>query len=198
MTRIVLASGSATRAAMLHRAGVVFTVDPAAVDEGEIKDVLRDEGASAADTAEALAELKALRRSGPEDQSLVIGADQMLSCDGVWYDKPADRASAAAQLLALAGRTHQLDTAVVVARAGGAIWRDRAVARLTMRPLTPDYVGWYLDQVGATALTSVGGYQLEGLGAQLFTRVDGDYFGILGLPLLPLLDLLRRYRALPT
>jgi septum formation protein len=193
---VVLASSSATRAALLERAGVPFVVAPAAVDESEIKLSLQAEGATAADCAEALAELKALKRSYAAPGALVIGADQMLSCEGRWFDKPVDRAAAREQLLALAGRQHVLDSAVVVAKDGSAIWRHREAARLTMRPFDAAFVDGYLDQAGDVVTTSVGGYQIEGLGAQLFQRIAGDYFCILGLPLLPLLELLRNHRVL--
>lgn len=194
---VVLASGSTTRAALLERAGVPFVVAPSAVDESEIKLSLQADGATAADCAEALAELKALKRSYGAPGALVIGADQMLSCDGRWFDKPTDRAAAREQLLALAGRQHVLDSVVVVAKDGAAIWRHREAARLTMRPFDEAFVDRYLDQAGDAVLTSVGGYQIEGLGAQLFSRIAGDYFCILGLPLLPLLELLRNHRVLP-
>lgn len=193
---VVLASGSATRATLLERAGVPFTVAPSSVDESEIKLSMQADGAAAADCAEALAELKALKRSYNAPGALVIGADQMLSCDGRWFDKPVDRAAAREQLLALAGRQHLLDSAVVVAKDGSAIWRHREVARLTMRPFDGAFVDRYLDQAGTAVTTSVGGYQIEGLGAQLFSRIAGDYFCILGLPLLPLLELLRNHRVL--
>lgn len=194
---VVLASGSATRAALLERAGVPFVVVPSTVDESEIKLSLQADGAAAADCAEALAELKALKRSHNAPGALVIGADQMLSCEGRWFDKPGDRAAAREQLLALAGRQHVLDSVVVVAKDGSAIWRHREAARLTMRPFDGTFVDRYLDQAGDAVTTSVGGYQIEGLGAQLFSRIAGDYFCILGLPLLPLLELLRNHRVLP-
>ncbi len=199
---LVLASASVARRKLLQDAGLEIEALPAAVDEAEVKLALRAEGASAAQVAETLAELKARRVSerlggagGPGP--LVIGADQMLDCEGQWYDKPADLAAARAQLLALSGRSHTLETSVCVVRDGGRIWHHNARARLTLRPLSEDFVDRYLAAVGPAALASVGAYQIEGPGVQLFQRVEGDVFTILGLPLLPLLDLLRANGVVP-
>jgi septum formation protein len=120
----------------------------------------------------------------------------MLDCAGAWFDKPRDQAAAAAQLAALAGKTHSLETAVCVARDGARLWHHNERARMTMRPLDGAFIAAYLDAVGDRALQSVGVYQLEGLGVQLFSRIDGDFFTILGLPLLPLLDFLRAHGVL--
>ena len=126
----------------------------------------------------------------PDD--LVIGADQILECDGIWFDKPADRAAAAETLKRLRGRTHRLVSAISVLGGGrGAPWRHRGEARLTMRSFSDRFLARYLDAVGDEVTTSVGAYRLEGRGAQLFTRIEGDYFTVLGLPLLPLLAFLR-------
>jgi septum formation protein len=144
-------------------------------------------------TAEALAETKATRVSARHGEALVLGCDQLLDRDGTWFDKPADRAHAFAHLKALSGKTHRLVSAAVVARNGSRIWHHVAVARLTMRPLTDSFIESYLDAVGDTALKSVGAYQLEGLGAHLFSKIEGDYFTILGLPLLPLLSFLAEH-----
>jgi septum formation protein len=195
--RLILASGSATRAAMLRNAGVAFTVVVVPVDEGELKRSMRAEGADAAATAMALAELKARRVSQREPGALVIGADQMLVCENEWLDKPTDRAAAAAQLQALAGKSHRLISAATVYLDGERIWGRYEHATLLMRGLSPGFIVQYLDAMGAAALTSVGGYQLEGLGSQLFARVDGDHFVILGLPLLALLDFLRGRGIVP-
>lgn len=196
--RVVLASGSATRHAMLTAAGVPCTAKPPAVDETEVKASLRAAGASAADVAETLAELKAVRVARREPGALVVGADQMLECDGVWFDKPQTPEDARRTLLALRGRTHRLFSAAVVARDGERIWHHVAEARLTMRPFSEAFVDWYLAELGARVYDSVGCYQIEGLGAQLFSRVHGDTFTILGLPLLPLLDFLRAWKVLKT
>lgn len=193
---IYLASASATRARLLDAAGVPVVAEPAAVDEEEIKAAFHAERRSAADCAAALAEAKAARISARHPEALVIGADQMLDCDGVWFDKPVDLAHARAHLLALRGKRHALISAVAVLRRGAVLWHTIDRAELTMRPFSDEFLHHYLVAAGDDVLTSVGAYRLEGLGAQLFERVDGDFFGILGLPLLPLLDFLRGHGAL--
>ncbi len=194
---VVLASGSAIRRALLENAGVPVIIDPGKVDEDEVKRAMRADKAPAAAVAETLAEMKAARVVRRHPGALVFGADQMLECNGVWFDKPVDRDHAAAHLAALSGRAHRLISAVVCMRDGARIWRHVAVATLTMRPLSADFITAYLDALGPRALTSVGAYQLEGLGAQLFTRIEGDYFTVLGLPLLPILDFLRAHGVIP-
>lgn len=188
---LVLASGSRTRAAMLEQAGLTALLDKPLVDEEEVKEAGRAEGVSADIVAEALAELKAQRIARRHPGALVIGADQMLECEGRWFDKPADRDAARDQLLALRGRTHRLVSCAVVVRDGERIWHKIDSARLTMRNFSEAFLDDYLDRAGEGVLHSVGAYQLEGLGAQLFQRVEGDFFTILGLPLLPLLGFLR-------
>ncbi len=188
---LVLASGSRTRAAMLEQAGVSAVLDKPLVDEDEVKAAGRAEGVSADIVAEALAELKAQRITRRHPGALVVGADQMLECEGRWFDKPADRAAARAQLLDLRGKTHRLVSCAVVVRDGERMWHRIDSARLTMRNFSEAFLDDYLDRVGDDVLHSVGAYQLEGLGAQLFHRVEGDFFTILGLPLLPLLGFLR-------
>ncbi|MBI3706790.1 MAG: Maf family protein [Proteobacteria bacterium] len=190
---VVLASASRTRRLLLENAGITVAVDPGAVDEDEVKRAMKADGATAEAVATALAESKALRVSSRHPNALIIGADQMLDCDGAWFDKPANRDAARAQLRALSGRTHRLISAAVVAQNGARIWHHVAVARLTMRSLSDGFLDSYLDALGDAALGSVGAYQLEGRGAQLFARVDGDYFTVLGLPLLPLLAFLRQH-----
>jgi len=196
-TKIVLASASPARAALLAGAGVSFEQVVARVDEDALKAALKAEGAPVEDAAAALGELKALAVARKHPDALVIGADQILECDGVWFDKPADRAAAAATLRALAGRSHALVSGVCVVRGGARLWHhvDRAV--LHVRTLDDAFIDHYLDAVGDDAMTSVGAYQLEGLGAHLFARVEGDFFTILGLPLLPLLDFLREHGVVP-
>jgi septum formation protein len=193
ITEIVLASESRSRRELLQHAGVQFRAEPAQIDETEVKDSLRAEQADAAAAAETLAELKAIRVSRRAPGALVIGADQILECEGRWFDKPPDRAAAAAHLRALGGKTHALVSAVCVVRDGVRIWHHREAARLTMRPLDAAFIESYLDAAGPQVLETVGAYRLEGLGAQLFTKVSGDYFTILGLPLLPLLGFLREH-----
>jgi septum formation protein len=144
-----------------------------------------------------LAELKALRISSRRPGAFIIGADQILVCNGVLFEKPANRAAAETQLRTLSGASHELVSAVCVARDGGVIWHHIDTAQLTMRVLSEDFIKAYLDAAGAEILANVGAYALEGLGAQLFARVRGDYFTILGLPLLPLLDFLREHNIVP-
>ncbi len=176
---------------MLRAAGVEFKVDVAAVDETSVLESLESEHAKPRDAADLLAEMKALKVSAKHPSGLVIGADQILSLGSKFFAKPASLDAARKQLQELRGQTHCLTSAVVVARDGTAIWREVREAKLTMRPFSDTFLDDYLKKAGPAVLTSVGGYQIEGLGAQLFSRIDGDYFTILGLPLLPLLDMLR-------
>jgi septum formation protein len=188
---VVLASASAIRAELLTRAGVAVIRDAAGVDEAEVKRSFQREGLDAARCAEALATAKATRVSGRHIGALVVGADQILDCAGTWFDKPVDRADARAQLIALRGKRHELATAVVVTQNGAVLWRHVERPRLAMRDFSDRFLDDYLETLGDDVLTAVGAYQIESRGAQLFARIDGDYFAILGLPLLPLLDFLR-------
>ncbi len=196
--RLILASASPSRAAVMRQAGLPALSEPAQIDETEIKSGLEAEGAGAREIAETLAELKAQKISRRRPGAIVVGADQILECEEVWFDKPIDLDQAAAHLRSLSGKTHRLISAVCVVRDSVRLWHHIAEARLTMRPLSEDFIKDYLAAVGPVALTSVGAYQLEGLGAQLFTRVEGDYFTILGLPLLPLMDFLRNHGVIAT
>jgi septum formation protein len=193
---IVLASASAIRARLLDAAGVPVAQHPATVDELALKESLQAEGASAGDAAIALAELKAQQIARHMPEAIVLGADQILSCAGRWFDKPQDRAQARAQLGALAGQRHELATAVVAFRGGVRVWHHLAVPRLWLRPCSPGFLDTYLDAVGDAALTSVGAYQIEGLGAQLLDRIEGDHFAVLGLPVLEVLEFLRQQGVL--
>jgi septum formation protein len=197
MTPVVLASTSASRRAVLTGAGVTFEAVSSGVDEAAAKAALLGEGAGPRDVADALAELKAVRVSRRRE-GLVIGADQTLDLDGALIDKPANQAEAREHLLALRGRMHRLHAGVVVARDGEPIWREVQTSTLWVRQFSDAFLDDYLAREGEAVLTSVGCYRLEGLGAQLFSRIQGDYFAILGLPLLGLLDLLRLHGALPS
>ena len=194
---IILASESRTRAKMLRDAGVEIETRPARVDESAVKAAMAAEGALALDVADTLAEMKALRISQREGETLVLGADQVLVCEGRLYDKPDSRETAAEQLRDLRGKSHDLISAAVVVQGGEPVWRHVGRARLTMRPFSDAFIDQYLEEVGEAATWSVGAYQLEGRGAQLFSRVSGDYFSILGLPLLELLGFLRVRGVLP-
>lgn len=191
MTAPTLASQSATRAAILRAAGIAFQIASPEVDEAVAKRDLLAEGAGPRAAAEALARMKALAVSRGRP-GLVIGADQTLELCGVLYDKAGSFDQARARLVLLRGETHALHTAVALARDGAVIWGHVDTARLTMRAFSDAFLDGYLARAGAGVLTSVGGYQLEGEGAQLFEAIDGDYFSILGLPLIPLLGALRR------
>ncbi|GLQ04936.1 Maf family protein [Sneathiella chinensis] len=192
---VILASASPARADLLRKAGLEFDILPARVDEDEMKHSLHAAGVSASETAVSLAELKAMRISKDFPNALVIGADQMLECGQVWFDKPVDMAHAKAHLAALRGRTHSLHNAVCVVKTSAVIWHHVNEAKMTMRNFSAEFLDHYLETSGEDILHSVGAYQLEGHGAQLFNRVDGDFFSILGLPLLPLIDFLRGHKV---
>lgn len=189
---LILASGSAARRRMLEAAGLSIEVTTPRVDEEAAKASYRAAGMKPRDQADALAELKALSVSRSRSE-FVIGADQMLAIEGDVLDKPKDAAEARQHLMRLRGKTHELITAAVVAREGVAIWRHIDTPKLGMRAFSDAFLDDYLGRAGDDVLKSVGAYQLEGLGAQLFERVEGDYFSVLGLPLLPLLAFLREH-----
>jgi len=198
MTRpIVLASGSAIRAQILRGAGVPFTVVRPQVDESAIKRACLAQGLDAGEIALRLAAAKAEAGEAlaPKD-ALVIGADQILECDGALYDKPASMAEARERLAVLSGRSHSLINAVVLRGGGGERFRHLERPRLFMRALAASEIEAYLAAAGPDILSSVGAYQVEGLGARLFERIEGDYFAVLGLSLFALLAHLRREEAL--
>ena len=192
---LILASSSVARANLLRQVGLPFVAMPAAIDEDSLKKSSRAEGLSAAATAENLAWAKALTLSRRHPGRLVIGGDQMMECDGVWYDKPGNLAAARAQLHSLAGREQILFSAVMVVKDGDCLWHHVAESRLTLLPLTVAEIDEYLDRAGEDVWYSVGAVHFESIGLQLFDKVRGDYFAILGLPLLPLLGYLRQYVA---
>ena len=184
---------------MLNAAGVLHEALPAHVDEQAVTAGLIAAKASPERIADALAELKAVKISQRNPQTLVLGADSVLAmADGTLLDKPPTRNEAAAQLRRLSGRTHQLVSAAVIAEAGVAVWRAAGSVELTMRTLSDAFIEQYLDAEGDAVLGCVGCYRIEGLGAQLFTRVEGDQFTVRGLPLLAILDYLRTRGMLPT
>ena len=197
MKPVVLASASASRAAILKAAGVVFETVGAGVDETAIKSQLLATGAAPSVIAERLAAEKSRQASRVRPDALVIGADQTLELDGALVDKAANLAEARARLMALRGRTHQLHAAVAAAEDGDVIWRKIESPALTARDFSDAFLDGYLARAGELLLASVGCYFLEGDGAQLFERIDGDYFAVLGLPLLPVLAMLRDRGALP-
>ena len=196
---LILASASPTRARLLAMAGLdLLVVAPAAVDEGAIKRRFQAAGRTAVDCALALAEAKARDVAERRDRAFVIGADQLLACNGTWFDKPSDLAEARAQLRALRGHAHELVTAVCVVQNRTRLRHTVSRPQLFMREFSDAFLDDYIVAEGAAVLGSVGAYRLEGRGVQLFTRVQGDYFTILGLPLLELLGFLRDRGRVPS
>ena len=190
---LILASSSKSRAKLLEAAGLAFIVEPPGLDESAIREAVGGEHALAPhDVAEVLARAKAEAVSDVAPEAYVIGGDQVLAFGDVIMSKPESMQAACRQLLDLRGKTHTLHTAVAVATNGETIWAETTMATLTMRKLSPEFIGRYLAAAGEEVLSSVGAYQLESLGIELFEKIDGDYFSILGLPLIPLLDTLRR------
>lgn len=190
---LILASASQARTEMLKNAGLTFDVQPADIDEAAIRSTFDDGTAAAApsDIAVILAQTKATTISERNPGALVIGADQILVCDGELHSKPADKIAAREQLVRLRGKTHSLISAVACARDGQVEWYHDDAVHLTMRDFTNEFLGTYLALAGDAVTASVGAYQIEGPGVQLFSKVAGDYFTVLGMPLLPLLQYLR-------
>jgi septum formation protein len=192
MSHVVLASKSVFRLKMLVDAGVLAEAHPADIDERAVEAPAMARGASGAEVARLLSEAKALAVSHVKPDALVIGSDQTLALGERRFSKPRDRAEAVAHLKALRGRVHTLASGAALARGGVVLWSDVAEVKLAMRDFSDAFLESYLDRVGSVVTSTVGGYQLESLGVQLFERVDGDYFTVLGLPLLLLLGALRR------
>jgi septum formation protein len=189
---IILASSSPARLKLLEMAGIEAIAKPASIDEEEVKSSCIREGFSALRIAETLADLKALRIARAVPDLYVLGADQTLDLEGQLMDKPQTRARAKSQLLAMAGKKHQLYSALVLYHGGAPIWNHAERCELRMRPLSEPFIERYLDVAGEEILSSVGGYHAEALGPHLFESVSGSHSGILGLPLLPLLGFLRQ------
>jgi septum formation protein len=198
MPPIILASSSVIRATLLRNAGLSVETVPARIDEDTIRPALEADGASPRDIADALAEMKAARVSARHPQALVIGCDQVLEFEGRAFGKPQDAAELRRQLETLRGHTHRLLSAMVVYQGGQPLWRHVGVARLTMRPVSDAWLTGYLGRNAADLMDSVGGYKLESEGVQLFSQIEGDYFTILGLPLLPLLSWLAQRGDIPS
>jgi len=197
--KLILASTSPTRMAMLTAAGVPFEARPPQVDEESLKAGLSQQGINPRDLADALAEAKAVALSRREPDALVVGCDQVaVAADGTLLDKPGSRIGLRSQLGQLRGSTHKQLSAAVVAEGGRPVWRHIDEARLTMRAFSDAFLDDYVDAEGEASAGCVGGYRIEAIGVQLFSRIDGDHFTILGMPLLPLLDYLRTRAMIPT
>jgi septum formation protein len=187
---LVLASGSKARQILLSAAGIPIEVEAADINERAVETDAASLGPSA--VAGLLAREKAITVERHHSGRLVLGADQMLSLDGRRFAKPADREAAGVQLRALSGRTHELHSAIAFVHNAAVVFEHVEVARLTMRVFSDQFLDEYLDTAGDAVTQCVGGYQIEGLGIQLFDRLEGDYFTVLGLPLMAVLDFLRR------
>ena len=192
MTEIILASKSKHRQELLKNAGVKFSTQSADINEREVEEPLLEAGLGGQDVAEVLAIAKASEISKSNADAYVIGCDQTLSLEGELLHKVQNMKEAQARLLVLSGKQHQLNAAVSLVRNGEVLWTHVEIATITFRKLDPGFIGRHLSDAGEKVLSSVGAYQIEGLGVQLFEKVEGDYFSIIGLPVLPLLAELRR------
>ncbi len=197
MTTLILASASTARAALLRNAGVMVECLPARIDEESARLSFDAEGLSSRDQADALAEMKAAKLAARHPAALVIGCDQVLDFQGRVLGKPATVDAARAQLQMLRNQSHKLLSAVVLYEQDRPVWRYIGEVRLTMRDMSDGYLAQYLARNGDDLLDTVGGYKLEAEGARLFSRIEGDYFTVLGLPLIPLLDYLGQRGFIP-
>ncbi|WP_296105790.1 Maf-like protein [uncultured Agrobacterium sp.] len=195
-SELILASSSASRQMLMRNAGLTFSSIPAQIDERAIDTKLEQDGAAPEVIALELAKAKAIAVSLLHPEAFVIGSDQTMSLGDRIYHKAKDMAQAHANVLSLSGKTHRLNCGVALAKNGAVIWDTVSIAKMTVRELSADYVSRYLERSGSQVLSSVGAYQLEGEGIQLFSSIEGDYFTILGLPLLPLLAQLRELRVI--
>ncbi len=189
--QLILASKSPYRAQLLKAAGVEFTAQPASIDERAVEQTLLQSDLDSGDIALVLAQAKALSISEENREAIVIGSDQTLTFENKLLHKPENMEEARRRLLLLSGRTHQLTSAIALAKGGEIIWQFADTSTIKFRKLDPAFVGRHLASVGEVALTSVGAYQIEGLGVNLFEKIDGDFFSVMGLPIIPLLDELR-------
>lgn len=196
METLILASGSSVRRTLLENAGLPVRVERPRIDERTVEQTLEGTGTTPDEVAAILAEAKATSVSDANRSAFVIGADQVLSLEDEILHKAEDMEQARRKLLRLSGRTHRLNCGVVLAREGRVVWRHVAIADLTMRELDPAFIGRYLAHAGPEVLSSVGAYRIEGEGIQLFERIEGDMFTVMGLPLLPLLRALREFGAI--
>ena len=200
---LVLASASSIRAKILHDAGLGYRCYPVVIDEESVRASANAEGVPVGDIATMLAEMKAavavqrLEAETDPSPAFVLGCDQILVCDQTIYSKPQDYANAKAQLMALSDKTHQLFSAAVLYRYGERIWHHLAIAKITMRRLDERFIDSYLERLGTEAFSSPASYQIENLGTQLLSRIEGCHFAILGLPLLELLGILREHGLEP-
>lgn len=195
-SELILASASASRQMLMRNAGLIFSSIPAEIDERAIDARLEAEGATPETIALELAKAKAIAVSRLHPDAFVIGSDQTMSLGSRVYHKAKDMAEAHANILSLSGKTHYLNSGLAIAKNGVVLWETVSFAAMTVRDLSPDYVSRYLEMAGSKVLSSVGAYQLEGEGIQLFNSIEGDYFTVLGLPLLPLLAQLRELKLI--
>ncbi len=193
---LVLASASPFRRMLLENAGIAFQAKAADIDERAIEGQVERQGSSPEEVALILAEAKARNVGQAFPDDIIIGSDQTMSLGARVYHKPRDMNEARDHLLSLSGQVHQLNSAIVLTRGNDVLWKHVSSARMSVRVLTPAFIEAHLGRVGNKALASVGAYQLEGEGIQLFDKIDGDYFTILGLPMLPLLAKLRNLRVI--